>query len=52
MATAAIQARIPCPVDFAHSARAKGRDDFIWPEFGARRQSHGDKIIAVRRDHR
>ena len=36
----ALQLRIARAIDFAHSACAKGREDFIWSEAGAGREGH------------
>jgi len=36
----ALQARIPCPVHFTHTAGAKRREDFVRPEFGTSGQRH------------
>ena len=43
----AVQPRIACAIDFAHPARAKWSDDFIRPEVGPGRESHGAGIIAL-----
>ena len=37
----ALQARVSRAIDFPHAPRSERGDDFIWPECGSDRKSHG-----------